>query len=136
RWLRAAADQGQAEAMRALSTLHANGLGVDQDNAAARRWLLAAAEARDAAAQCTVGAMFQFGHLDAARDDAAMLHWYTAAARQHHARAQFALGKLHATGERAPQDDEAAFQWLTLAILNGSEPAKRELAMLTARLDA
>jgi len=136
RWLRAAAGQGQADAMRALSTLHANGLGVVQDTAEARRWLLAAAEAGDAAAQCAAAAMFQFGHLDCERDAAAMVHWYTEAARQDHARAQFALGKLCATGDQMPQDDEAAFQWLTLAILNGSEPAKRELAMLTARLDA
>jgi len=134
--LRQAIAAGHGGAMRVLAMLHAAGYGVAQDNSETRRLLVAGAEAGDLEAQFAAGAMFHFGHHGAEPDTRAMLRWYQAAAEQGHPKAQFALGKLMAAGERVQQNDEAAFQWLTLAILHGSEPAKKELAMLTARLDA
>jgi TPR repeat protein len=133
---RQAAEAGHGAAMRALAMLHAAGYGVAQDQGETRRLLLGAAEAGDADAQVAVAAMFQFGQYGAEPDTRAMLHWYGQAAEQGNARAQFALGKLMAAGDRVQQNNEAAFQWLSLAILHGSEPAKKELAMLTARLDS
>ncbi len=46
------------------------------------------------------------------------------------------LGKLLADGQLIQGNNEAAFQWLTLAILNESEPAQKEMAMLTSRLSS
>lgn len=132
---RQAADTGHGAAMRALAMLHAAGYGVPLDETETRRLLLAGAGAGDADAQVAAGAMFQFGQYGAEPDAKAMLQWYQRAAEQGNARAQFALGKLMAAGERVQQNDEAAFQWLSLAIMNGNEPARKELAMLTARLD-
>lgn len=134
-WMEKAARQGLTEAQRTLAWLHANGYGVDQSDADARRWFTVAAEAGDATAQCAVAAMHQFGRYDAEKDPEAAVYWYRRAAEQGYARAQFALGKLMAQGKLVEQDDEAAFRWLTLAILNGSEPAKKELSLLTASLD-
>lgn len=135
-YLQQAGEAGHGGAMRVLAMLHSAGYGVAQDTSATRRLLVGAAEAGDVEAQFAAGAMFHFGHYGAEPDAKSMLRWYSRAADQGHAKAQFALGKLMAAGDKVQQSDEAAFQWLTLAILHGSEPAKKELAMLTARLDA
>lgn len=134
-WLSKAAEQGHTEAMRTLATLYAGGMGVEQDNDKTRQWLMRSAEGGNSAAQCTVAAMYQFGHHGAKVDIKSMLFWYQQAAEQGYATAQFALGKLLSAGELVQRNEEAAFQWLTLAIMSGSKPAQKELAMLTARLD-
>lgn len=133
-WIGRAAEAGLSAAQPVMGWLCANGYGVEQDDAKAREWYLRAAEGGDADAQLAVAVMYQFGRFGAEKDPARMLMWYQRAAQQEHAKAQFALGKLMARGEQVQQNDEAAFQWLTLAIMNGSEPAKEELAMLTGRL--
>lgn len=133
-WLARAASQGFAEAQRLLAWLHANGYGVEQDYAKARHWFTQAAEGGDAKAQYSLGFMYQSGYYETTPDTRAMLTWYQRAADQGNASAQLALGKLLAEGTQVAQNDEAAFQWLTLAIMHGSEAAKKELAQLSARL--
>lgn len=133
-WIGQAAEAGLLAAQPVMAWLYANGYGVEQDNAKAREWYLRAAESGAADAQLATAVMYQFGQFGAKKDTARMLTWYRRAAQQGHPKAQFALGKLMARGELVRQDDEAAFQWLTLAIMNGSEAAKQELAMLTGRL--
>lgn len=134
-WLGAAAEQGLAEAQRLLAWLYANGYGVEQDYSAARHWFTRAAEGGDAKAQYSLGFMYQSGYYETTPDTREMLKWFQRAADQGNASAQLALGKLLAEGTRVAQNDEAAYQWLTLAIMNGNEAAKKELAMLSARLD-
>ncbi len=134
-WLEKAAEQGVVAAQTLLGWFHANGEGVVGSPAKARRWYLEAAKAGDADAQCSLADLLLGGGPGIARDHSAILRWYQAAAEQGHPKAQFMLGKLLAEGELAPENDEAAFQWLTLAIMNGSEPAQKELKMLTARFD-
>ncbi|HEY0719698.1 MAG TPA: tetratricopeptide repeat protein [Gammaproteobacteria bacterium] len=133
-WLTAAAEQGLTEAQRLLAWLYANGYGVEQDYAQARHWFTRAAEGGDAKAQYSLGFMYQTGYYETTPDTREMLKWFQRSADQGNASAQLALGKLLADGKRVAQNDEAAFQWLTLAIMNGNESAKKELAMLTARL--
>ncbi len=134
-WFTRAAEQGQLEACRTLAWLYANGFGVAQDDAMARHWYLRAAEGGDPAAQCSVATMYQWGRMGVARDVERMLHWYEQAAARNYPVAQFALGKLMAQGQLVPRNDEAAFQWFTLAILNGSKVAQEEFAKLTSHLD-
>jgi TPR repeat protein len=165
-----AAANGDADACFELGALYANGLGVKQNSAQARKWLnkaiaqnvmaartllawlylndeslgktdsdalqlfLEAAEAGDSDAQCSLGDIYREGAAGIEPNPGAMLHWYNCAANHNHPKAQYMLGKLLAEGTLVPQNDEAAFQWLTLAIMNQSEPAQKELAMLTARL--
>ena len=136
RWLALAAAQEYTPAQRVLAWLHANGYGVDQDLEQTRHWYLRAAANGDAEAQLVAGTLYHFGQYGAQKDPAQMLHWYQQAANQGHPKAQFALGKLLAAGELVEANDEAAFQWLSLAALHGHEPAGKELALLSARLDA
>lgn len=131
-----AAEQGVAEAMRLLAWLHANGFGVEQSDERTRHWYLRAAEGGDLNAQLTVATMYLLGRYGAEREPKKMLYWFQQAAEQGSAAAQYQLGKLLAEGKVVEQNDEAAFQWLTLAIMHGSEQAKQELAMLSARLSA
>ena len=168
--IEAEAEQGDASACFQLGALYANGRGVKQNSALARKWLkraikgdytaaytllgwlylndeslgmqdtdaielfLQAAEAGDSDAQCSLGDIYLEGAAGIEPNPQAMLQWYNQAAQQHHPKAQYMLGKLMAEGKAVAQNDEAAFQWLTLAIMNQSEPAQKELAMLTARL--
>jgi len=134
-WLTAAAEQHVPEAQRLLAWLYANGYGVEQDYAQARHWFTCAAEGGDAKAQYSLGFMYQTGYYETTPDTREMLKWFQRSADQGNASAQLALGKLLAESKRVAQNDEAAFQWLTLAIMNGNEAAKKELAMLSSRLD-
>jgi TPR repeat protein len=165
-----AAAKGDADACFKLGALYANGLGVKQNSAQAKKWLnkaiaqdvmpartllawlylndeslgmsdsdaislfLQAAEAGDSDAQCSLGDIYLEGAAGIEPNPGATLHWYHSAANHSHPKAQYMLGKLMAEGKQVVQNDEAAFQWLTLAIMNHSEPAQKELAMLTARL--
>ncbi len=133
-WLERAAEQGVPEAQRTLGWLYSTGYGVDQDDDRAVACYRQAAEGGDAEAQMAMGLFHHFGRHGVERNAGEMLRWYQRAAEQGNTRAQYALGKLMADGVLVQQNDEAAFQWLTLAIMSGSEPAKKELAMLTSRL--
>jgi len=134
-WFGRAAEQGFREAQRELGWLYANGFGVAQDDTRAHACYRAAAEAGDARSQYLLGLDLQRRRPADAEETATMLRWYQAAAEQGYMPAQYALGKLLADGELAPRNDEAAFRWLSLAIMHGSESGKEALAMLSARLD-
>lgn len=130
-WLERAAAQGHIAAITLLGR-HA----LEDEPQKAAEYLLQAAGQGDADAQCTLADAFYAGQIssdDKARD---VVHWYEQAARNHQPKAQYMLGKLHAEGSLIKEDPEAAFQWLSLAIMNGSEPAQQELAMLTAGLSS
>jgi hypothetical protein len=133
-WIRAAAEQGLGQAQSLLAWLHASGFGVAQDDAEAGRWYLRAAAQGLPKAQYTVASMYRWGRYGVQRDPARMVHWYQASASQGFAPAQNALGRLLADGKELERDELTAFQWLSLAIVNGSEPAKKALMELTARM--
>ncbi len=133
-WLGRAAEQGIAAANRMLGWLFTNGYGVDASESEALKHYELGAEQGDAEAQLFMATCYHFGRFGVAHDIKQMLHWYQQAAEQSVARAQFALGKLLSSGELVERNDEAAFQWLTLAIMNDSEAAKKELSLLSARV--
>jgi hypothetical protein len=135
RWLRKAAKQGWAAAQTLLGWCYAGGNGVGKDMAEAMQWYSAAAEAGDTDAMCSLADIYASGEPGIEQNTQAMLIWYETAANLGHPKAQYMLGKLLADGKLVAQNDEAAFQWLTLAISNESELAQKELALLTARLD-
>lgn len=134
RWFRKAAKQGEITAQTLLAWMYEKGEGVGQSFTAALEWYLKAAEAGDSDAQCALGDIYLEGRPGIEANPKTMLKWYEHAANASHPKAQYMLGKLLAEGTRVAQNDEAAFQWLTLAIMNESELAQKELAMLTARL--
>jgi len=135
RWLRKAAKQGWTAAQTLLGWCYAGGNGVSKDMAEAMQWYSTAAEAGDTDAMCSLADIYASGEPGIEQNTQAMLIWYETAANLGHPKAQYMLGKLLADGKLVAQNDEAAFQWLTLAISNESELAQKELALLTARLD-
>lgn len=134
KWLNKALKQQVTAARTLLAWLYLNDESLGKSDGEALQLFLEAAEAGDSDAQCALGDIYLDGAAGIEPDTGAMLQWYNSAARQNHPKAQYMLGKLLAEGRRLQQNDEAAFQWLTLAIMNQSEPAQKELAMLTARL--
>lgn len=134
-WLRKSAKQGWFPAQTLLGWCYAGGNGVSQNMAEALEWYSAAAEQGDTDAMCSLADIYRTGEPGIEQNVQAMLKWYEQAANLGHPKAQYMLGKILADGSLVQQNDEAAFQWLTLAIMSDSEPAQKELALLTARLD-
>lgn len=135
-WLRKAARQGHCAAQTLLGWCYAGGNGVSKNPAEALEWYSKAAEQGDTDAMCSLADLYLEGQPGIERNARQALAWYERAANIGHPKAQYQLGKLLADGQLVKQNDEAAFQWLSLAIMNDSEAAQKELAMLTARLDA
>lgn len=130
-WIERAAVQGLASAQSALGWLYANGFGVKQDGGAAAHWYLKSAEQGNPQSQYLIASMYRVGSNGLEQSNAEMLKWYYRAAEQNFAPAQNMLGKLMARGKYVKENAIAAFQWLSLALLNGSESAKQELAELS-----
>ena len=92
RWLNAAADQNDTEALRALSALATEGRGVDQSDKEAYVYMRRAAELGSAEAQYELANMLANGR-GMARDMEAAMVWGRKAAEQNYPPAQFALGR-------------------------------------------
>lgn len=135
KWLRKAARQEHLAAQTLLGWCYAGGNGVSENAAEAVEWYGKAAEQGDTDAMCSLADLLIEGRPGVERNVRSALVWYEKAANLGHPKAQYQLGKLLADGQLVAQNDEAAFQWLTLAIMSDSEAAQKELAMLTARLD-
>ena len=134
KWLKKAVAKDNIAAHTLLAWLYLNDDSLGKSDTDALELFLLAAEAGDSDAQCSLGDIYQEGAAGIEPNPKAMLLWYSSAANQNHPKAQYMLGKLLAEGKLVQQNDEAAFQWLTLAIMNQSEAAQKELAMLTSRL--
>ncbi len=133
-WLRQAADQGLAPAQSILAWLYASGYGVEQNDKEAGRWYRKAAQQGLPKDQYTLAAMYRWGRYGVERNRAEMIKWYERAASQGFAPAQYALGQMLAKGVDVPREAITAFQWLSLAIVNGSEPAQKALMELTQNM--
>lgn len=134
KWLKRAVKGNYIAAYTILGWLYMNDESLGMSDTDAIELLLHAAEANDSDAQCSLGDIYLEGAAGIEPNPKAMLQWYSRAANLEHPKAQYMLGKFLAEGTHLPQNDEAAFRWLTLAVINQSEPAQKELAMLTARL--
>lgn len=136
KWLRKSAKQGWVPAQTLLAWCYAGGNGVSQDMGEALEWYSKAAEQGDIDAMCSLADLYLEGPPGIEKNPGSSLKWYEQAANRGHPKAQYMLGKLLSEGKVVAQNDEAAFQWLSLAIMNDSELAQKELAMLTARIDS
>ncbi len=125
-----AANAGRADAQSTLGWLYANGYGVEQSDELACQWYLKAAEQGSAKDQYLLGTMSRFGQYGQTRDPQAALTWYAKAADQGFAPAQFAIGKMLMDGKHVTEDRVAAFQWLSLAHVNGSKRAEETVKEL------
>ncbi len=108
------ADLGHAHAQFVLGCMHAEGLGVPQNDVEAVRWFQRAAEQDFAVAQNWLGSMYQQGR-GIRRDDVQAFRWFHRAAQQGLSDAQFNLAICYRRGTGTPQDDFGAVHFLKLA---------------------
>jgi TPR repeat protein len=128
KWVRLAAEQGDAKAQLRLGVAYYEGKGVPQDYAEAVKWFRLAAEQGDADAQFCLGlALFKGEGI--AQDYKEAVKWYRLAAEQGNALAQGNLGAAYADGQGAPQDYKEAVKWCRLAAEQGNAPAQFTLGV-------
>lgn len=134
KWIHKAADSGHVQAMRTLAWLYANGFGTEQSDEKAQDTSILLAEKGDAKDQYFLASLYQSGIYGMQPDSEKMIHWYYQSAQQHYGRAQYALAKIILKGVDIKANDEMAFQWLSLANMNGHKKASEELTKLIQRL--
>ena len=88
--------------------------------------LLARAEAGDANAQLTIGAMYATGG-GVAQDEEEAVHWYRKAADQGEVKAQNEIGLYYAVGQGLAQNDGEAVAWHFLVAGQGNAVAQFNL---------
>jgi hypothetical protein len=124
--LRAAADQGRAEAQYNLGVMFEQGRGVAQSDVEAARWWRKAADQGDAKAQSNLGIRFDQGR-GVARSDEEGLRWSREAADQGHAIAQWNFRIMLATSRGVAQSEAEAVRWYRKAADQGHAMAQYNL---------
>ncbi len=125
--IRAAAEQGDAEAQFNLGVLHYSGELVPQDDAESARWVRSAAEQGHLEAQYFLALRYDEGR-GVPQDSAEAARWYLAAARRGNGDAQFALGRMYTDGRGVRQDLETAYLWVELAASHIGEEKRETVA--------
>ena len=109
----------------------------ERDNATDRIEIcIKLAQLGDPKDQYFLASLYQSGLYGMKPDSESMIHWYHQSAQQHYARAQYALAKIILKGVDLEKNDEMAFQWLSLANINGHSKADEELKNLIQRVPA
>lgn len=128
----AAAKTGNREAMAALGSMFAEGLGVERDYNRALEWYLKAAEAGHVAAQSVAARMYATG-TGVAKSDAQSLFWARRAADAGDAGAQYIMGVRSAQGVGVKRDSGQALLWFGAAAEQGYGEAQYSLGFLMAQ---
>jgi hypothetical protein len=129
RWLRKAAEQGDAKAQSAIGSIYYYGQGVPQDYAESLRWFRKSADQGYAKAQDNLGSMYYYAN-SVPQDYTEALRWYRLAADQGDAPAQEDLGGMYYYGRGVPQDVAQAFNWYRKAADQGSARAQYDLSYM------
>lgn len=150
--LRRAAELGDPSAQYALGVALQKGDGIKQDAASGARWLEVAAKSGHANAQYEFANALMEGK-GVTRDMVEACAWFTVAAfsgkpvseamlstlgknlsAEELARVRHRLGQMFAGGIGVPQDDVAAYAWLSLSEAAGYAPARRDKAALASEM--
>lgn len=116
--LKSAADQGLAEAAYHTGLNYQSGTGVSADSKRATHYLEQAANSGHIPAYLALASLHENSQPEKSR------YWLDQAARKGSARAQYLLGESFARGTHGPADNEEAYVWYSLALLNGHDQAK------------
>ncbi len=127
--LRIKAESGDKAAQSRLAMLYVAGRTLNQDYAAAVRWLTRAATAGLAEAQYNLGIIYARG-LGVEANPLQAAIWFQSAAEQDYLRAQYALGLAYARAEGVEQNYPEAVDWLQRAAEQGFADAQFALATL------
>ena len=118
KWIRKAAERGDATAQIDLSRCYAMGKGVPKDGAKAIKWLRKAAEQGDDYAMYALGASYYYGSDDLPKDKVKAVKWFRKAAENGSYRsvnAMHALSMCLYHGEGVPENKAEAEKWLNKA---------------------
>lgn len=113
--LQAQAAQGNALAQLSLGVMYADGKGVPQDYATARKWYEKAAAQGNALAQYYLGRMYFHGE-SVSKDYTTARQWWEQAAAQGDSWSQVNLGWMYLDGQGVPKSLERAYMWFNLAV--------------------
>jgi TPR repeat protein len=130
RLMKSAADQGLAEAAYHAGMDYQSGDGVSVDRRKAAQYLEQAAGNGHIPSFLALATLYETAQPERAR------YWLDQAARKGSARAQYLLGESYARGTHGAIDNEEAYVWFSLALLNGYTDASagidQQEKMLTA----
>jgi uncharacterized protein len=130
KWLRKAADQGNAGAQNAVGWLYENGYGgVEKDPANAVQWYRKSADQSNATGEANLGRMI-FRGLGAPKDRSVAIGLWEKASGQGEYMADFLLGIVYESGDGAPRDYSKAATWYQRAADRGYAPAQNRLGVL------
>src|SRR5580698_5881356 len=96
--MRAAAQEGDAQAQCYMGVCYQNGQGVEQNHQEAVKWFRRSAEQNDPVAQCYLGVCYWIGQ-GVPQEFGEAAKWLREAAEQGDPAAQFNLGMLYETGQ-------------------------------------
>lgn len=121
RWLMAAAEHGNTDAMESLADRYDKGEdGVPQNFVEALRWERKAVDSGSARAMFDVGMRYKTGR-GVSQDDAEAVRWYRKAAAAGDGLAMYTIGAAYAYGVGVPKDEEQAREWMKKAILSSDD---------------
>ncbi len=127
RYLRRAADAGNAVAQGNLAYMYANGIGVTKDYNKAVEWGMKSAMQGNAESQCSLGGAYERGE-GVEQDFNKAVEWYKKSAMQGYAPAQNALGIAYELGQGVERDYNKAIEWYQKAAAQGFQIAQQNLA--------
>lgn len=127
RYLRRAANAGNAIAQNNLAYMYANGKGVERDYEKAFEWGMKSAMQGNAQAQLSMAGAYKRGE-GVERDYEKAFEWTEKAAMQGDAVAQNELGIAYELGEGVEQDYNKAIEWYQKAAAQGFQIAQQNLA--------
>ncbi|WP_339650425.1 tetratricopeptide repeat protein [Halopseudomonas pelagia] len=116
--MRQAANQGLTEASYYTGLAYKDGAGVSQSVSQADKYLKQAASQGHMPAHLALASLYEQRQPDTAR------HWLNQAARKGSAEAQLKLANDYANSASNTSDQEEAYVWYSLALLNGNSQAK------------
>lgn len=123
-----AAEQGNADAQKALGLCYHKGQGVTQDYKEAMKWFRKAAEQGNADAQNNLGNYYYSG-LGVPQNYKEAVEQYQKAANQDNAAAQYGLGNCHYSGLGVPQNYKKAVEQYQKAANQGNSAAQYVLGI-------
>lgn len=121
-----AATLGFAEGQFRLAQLYLSGQGVERDDKAAFRWLLAAAQQGHVNAQFPLAEMYSRG-VGTNEDDTQALHWLTTAANNGNLESMMALARAFEAGSGVEQSPQQAMDFYRRLADAGVPLAQRHL---------
>jgi TPR repeat protein len=117
------AKQGDPKSQHILGQMYADGLGVDQDYAAALKWNKLSAEQDYAPDMADLGDLYYYGN-GVHEDQAVALKWYKKGAERGDPAAEYAYGLLFHDGSAGlKQDFGTAISWFLRAAAQGDAAA-------------